>query len=153
MNEIALKESDVSKLKKYPLDDIWSTESTIYYFKHDSDMNSILIKKLFITDPKRVTRKIETLKAIRDSELSTYKELIIPDGIIVVGGVKAGFTIPEVQNSVNLHFFLEDRTVSNKDKIDVLKKIGELLKRVQYQKQDFYFGDLQEYNFLVGENN
>ena len=42
------------------------------------------------------------------------------------------------QNSVNLHFFLEDRTVSNKDKIDVLKKIGELLKRVQYQKQDFY---------------
>lgn len=153
MNEIALKESDVSKLKKYPLDGIWSTESTIYYYKHDSDMNSILIKKLFITDSKRVMRKIDTLKAIRDSELSTYKELVIPDGIVVVGGVKAGFTIPEVQNSVNLHSFLVDRRKPNKDKIEVLKKIGELLRRVQCQKQDFYFGDLQEYNFLVGKHN
>ena len=153
MNEIALKESDVSKLKKYPLDGIWSTESTIYYYKHDSSMNSILVKKLFITDEKRVIRKIDTLKAIKDSELSTYKELIIPEDIIVVGGIKAGFTIPEVQNSTNLHLFLNNRRIPNKDKIDVLKKIGELLKRVQCQKQDFYFGDLQEYNFLVGHNN
>ena len=153
MNEIALKESDVSKLKKYPLDGIWSTESTIYYYKHDSSMNSILVKKLFITDEKRVIRKIDTLKAIKDSDLSTYKELIIPEDIIVVGGIKAGFTIPEVQNSTNLHLFLNNRRIPNKDKIDVLKKIGELLKRVQCQKQDFYFGDLQEYNFLVGHNN
>lgn len=153
MNEIALKESDVSKLKKYPLDGIWSTESTIYYYKHDSSMNSILVKKLFITDEKRVIRKIDTLKAIKDSELSTYKELVIPEDIIVVGGIKAGFTIPEVQNSTNLHLFLNNRRIPNKDKIDVLKKIGELLKRVQCQKQDFYFGDLQEYNFLVGHNN
>ena len=33
MEEIYLKESDISKLKKYPLDDIWSTESIIYYYK------------------------------------------------------------------------------------------------------------------------
>ena len=152
MNEVALKESDVSKLKKYPLDGIWSTESTIYYYKHDCDMNSILIKKLFITDPKRVMRKIETLKVVRNSELSTYKELIIPEDIIVVGGVKAGFTISEVQDSTNLHLFLGDRHIPNRDKIEVLKKIGELLRKVQCQSQEFYFGDLQEYNFLVSKD-
>ncbi|MBR5370081.1 MAG: hypothetical protein IK137_02120 [Bacilli bacterium] len=152
MNEIALKESDVSKLKKYPLHGIWSTESTIYYFKHDSDMNSILIKKLFITDSKRVMRKIDTLEVIKESELSTYKELVLPEDIVVVGGVNAGFTIPEVQNSINLHLFLNDRKIPNRDKIEVLKKIGELLKRVQCSNQEFYFGDLQEYNFLVTKN-
>ena len=152
MNEIALKESDVSKLKKYPLDGIWSTESTIYYYKKDFDTSSVLIKKLFITEEKRVIRKIETLKVLRYSELSTYSELIIPEDVVVVGGIKAGFTIHEVQNATNLHIFLKDKSVSNRDKIDVLKKIGELLKRVQRQNQEFYFGDLQEYNFLVGEN-
>ena len=66
MNEIALKESDISKLKKYPLDGIWSTESTIYYYKKDSNMNSISIKKLFLTNVKRVNRKIDTLKVVKN---------------------------------------------------------------------------------------
>lgn len=153
MNEIALKESDVSKLKKYPLDGIWSTESIIYYYKKDSNMNSILFKKLYLTDEKRIRRKTETINGIKNSELSTYKELIVPDDIIVVGGVKSGFTINEVEDSINLHFFLNDSSISNEDKIHVLKKIGELLRRVQSQKQEFYFGDLQEYNFLVNKNN
>lgn len=153
MNEIALKESDVSKLKLYPLDGIWSTESTIYYFKKDSNMNSILIKKLFLTDDKRVTRKIDTINRMKDSELSLYKELVLPEDIIVVGGIKAGFTIPEVENSTNLHLYLNNSHISNKDKIEVLKRIGELLRRVQCQKQEFYFGDLHEYNFLVNNDN
>lgn len=152
MNEIALKESDISKLKKYPLDGIWSTESTIYYYKKDSNMNSILIKKLFITNIKRVNRKIDTLKVVKNSELSTYKELVLPEDIIVVGGIKSGFTIPEVVNSTNLHLFLKNREINNRVKIDILKKIGELLRKVQCQKQEFYFGDLQEYNFLVGND-
>ena len=153
MEEIALKESDISKLKRYPLKDIWCTESIIYYFKKDLESSSTLIKKLFLTDEKRVSRKIETIDRMKDSELSTYKELIIPEEVIVVGGIKTGFTIPEVQDSINLHCFLNDIHISNKEKIEVLKKIGELVKRVQCQKQEFYFGDLQEYNFLVGKNN
>ena len=33
MQEIALKESDISKLKRYPLPGIWNSESIIYYYK------------------------------------------------------------------------------------------------------------------------
>ncbi|MBQ9019381.1 MAG: hypothetical protein IJ097_03650 [Bacilli bacterium] len=153
MNEIALKESDISKLKKYPLDGIWSTESIIYYYKKDTDMKSILLKKLFLTADKRVNRKIETINKIKESELSTYQELVVPDDIITVGGIKAGFTISEVENSINLHTYLENINISNKDKINVLKKIGKLVRKVQCQKQEFYFGDLQEFNFLIGNNN
>ena len=151
MEEIALKESDLDKLKEYPLEDVICSESNIFYFKKDFDTSNLLFKKLFLTTPKRVERKIETIKAIRDSELSTYKELILPEEIVVVGGIKSGFTIREVENSINLHVFLKDNNISNERKIGVLKKIGELLERVHKQKQEFYIVDLQDYNFLVDD--
>ena len=54
MKEISLKESTVHKLKEYPLLDILSTEGKIYYYKKDKDWNSILFKKLYVTDEKRI---------------------------------------------------------------------------------------------------
>ena len=152
MNEISLKESDISKLKKYPLDGIWNSESIIYYYKKDDDMNSVLIKKLLLTDPQKVNKKIETIKRIRDSELSEYKELILPEDIITVGGIKSGFTIKEVVDSITLGQILEDRKIPNSTKLDILKRIGELIRKVQCQKQEFYFGDLHEYNFLINKD-
>jgi len=152
MNEIALKESDLDKLKEYPLDNVICSESNIFYFKKDFDSSNLLFKKLFDTRNKRVKRKIETIKRIKDSELSTYKELVLPEDIVVIGGVKSGFTIREVENTTNLHIFLQDESISNTRKIKVLKKIGELLERVHKQKQEFYIVDVQDYNFLVDEN-
>ena len=152
MEEIALKESDVSKLKEYPLEGIWSSESIIYYYKKDDNMNSILIKKLHLTDNKSVSKKIDTIKRIKDSELSEYKELVLPEDIIVVGGVKVGFTIPEVIDSITLGELLKDKKTPNSTKLRILKKVGELIKRVHCQKQEFYFGDLHEFNFLIGNN-
>ena len=150
MQEIPLKESDISKLKKYPLDGIWSTESEILYYKKDKEWNkSTLIKKLFITEEKKVQRKIDTITAIHDSELSEYKELVLPEDIIVVGGVNSGFTIQEVIDSTNLALILKNRKIHDSVKIKILKKIGELLHRVHHQSQEFYFGDLQEFNLLV----
>lgn len=152
MKEISLTESSISRLKKYPLDNIQSSESTFYYFKKNKDRSNILFKKLFITDEKRVERKISTIERLQDSELSTYSELIIPDEYVTIRGIKSGFTIREISDCTNLHLFLEDKTVSREDKLTVLKKIGELLRKVQSQGQEFYFGDLQSYNFLVGKD-
>ena len=152
MKEISLTESAVRRLKKYPLDNIMSSESTLYYYKKDQDRSNILLKKLFLTDEKRVNRKIETIERLQDSDLAAYPELIIPDELVTIQGVKSGFTIAEVCDCANLHLFLEDNSVPREDKITVLKKIGELLRKVQCQRQEFYFGDLQSYNFLVDED-
>lgn len=153
MQEIALKESDISKLKRYPLDGIWSTESEILYYKKDKDWNkSILIKKLFFTEEKKVQRKIDTIKTIQNSELSEYKELVLPEDIIVVGGINSGFTIPEVTNSDNLALILKNKRIHDRDKLKILKKIGRLIHRVEEQSQEFYFGDVQEFNFLVDKD-
>ena len=153
MQEIALKESDISKLKKYPLDGIWSTESEILYYKKDKNWNkSILIKKLFFTEEKKVQRKIDTIKTIQNSELSEYKELVLPEDIIVVGGINSGFTIPEVTDSDNLALILKNKRIHDRDKLKILKKIGRLIHRVEEQSQEFYFGDVQEFNFLVDKD-
>lgn len=150
MKEIALKESDISKLKKYPLDNIWSTESEILYYKKDKDWNkSTLIKKLFITEEKKVQRKIDTITSIHDSDLKEYEELVLPEEIITIGGINSGFTIPEVIDSTNLALLLKNRKIHDDTKIEILKKIGELIHRVESGKQEFYFGDVQEFNFLV----
>ena len=153
IEEISLKEKDMAKLKEYPLHDILCTESQIYYYKKDRQRNSILLKKLFVTDEKRVKRKIDTIEVLQNSELSTYKELIIPEKVVSIGGIQSGFTIKEVNDCTNLYSFLRSKKVSDQDKLLVLKKIGELLRKVQNQNQEFYFGDLQEYNFLVDKNN
>ena len=153
IEEVSLKMTDIEKLKEYPLHDILSTESQIYYYKKDKNRNSILLKKLFITDEKRVNRKIDTVEVLQNSELSTYKELVIPEKVVSIGGINSGFTIKEITDCINLHSFLKSKDIDESDKILVLKKIGELLRRVQNQPQEFYFGDLQEYNFLVDKNN
>ena len=153
MKEITLKESDISRMKKYPLDGILNTESEIYYYKKDPNWNnSYLLKRLFCTDENRVCRKIRTIEELQRSELSTYPELILPEEVVTIQGIQSGFTIKEVTDCINLHIFLEDKKISNEDKLLVLKKIGKLLRKVQASNQEFYFGDLQEYNFLVDEN-
>ena len=153
MKEIVLKESDVSKLKEYPLDGVISSEGKIYYYKRDADwVHSHLLKRLYRTDEKRVHRKILTIDDMQRSELSTYKELVIPEEVVMIQGIQSGFTIEEVADCMNLHVFLKQKNISNKDKIEVLKKIGKLLQKVQSGSQEFYFGDLQEYNFLVDKN-
>ena len=153
MKEIALKESDISRLKKYPLDGIISTESEIYYYKKGPDWNnSYLLKRLYRTDEKRVYRKIRTIEELHRSELSTYPELVLPEEVVTIQGIQSGFTIKEVTDCINLHMFLEDRKISTEDKLKVLRKIGKLLRKIQASDQEFYFGDLQEYNFLVNEN-
>lgn len=152
MREVSLKEREVQRLKRYPLKDIVSTESEMFYYKKDHDNNSILLKKLFITDEDKVNRKIKTIDTLQRSNLIEYPELVLPDKIVSIKGIKSGFLIREVKESVNFHLFLDNRNISNTEKLQILKKIGELLKKVQSQKQEFYFGDLQDYNFLVDKN-
>lgn len=152
MKEISLSESCVKKLKQYPLANIISSESTLYFFKKNHDRSNILFKRLYRTDEERVSRKLRTVERLQNSDFATYSEFVIPEDYVTIGGVKSGFTIQEISDCTNLHLFLESNTVSRTDKIQVLKRIGELLRRVQSQRQEFYFGDLQSYNFLVGKD-
>ena len=152
MKEIALKEKELLKLKKYPLKNIISTESYIYYYKKDKEFNNILLKKFHRTDQDIIERKERTIETIQKSNLKDYDELVIPKDIVTISGIKSGFTIKEVTNNTNLHIYLNDKKIKSEEKLEILKKIGLLLKKTQHQNQEFYFSDLQDYNFLVDNN-
>ena len=76
MREIALKEKELLKLKKYPLKNIVSTESYIYYYKKDKNFNNILLKKFHRTDQDIIERKERTIETIQKSALKDYEDQI-----------------------------------------------------------------------------
>ena len=152
MKEIALKEREFEKLKRFPLDNIVSTESEIYYYKKNRKRECILLKKIYHNDYNTMHRKELTIENLEKSDLANYEELVIPDSIVTICGIKTAFTIKEITDSTNLHLFLINKRISTKRKLEVLKKIGELLDKTQHQNQEFYFCDLQDYNFLVDKN-
>ena len=153
MMNIVLKESELKRLKEYPLANcIANTESIIYYYKKDFQNNeTLLLKKLYDTRDNKVERKIKTIETLQRSQLMDYKELVIPEDVISIQGVKSGFTIKEITNNTNLQLILSNNRISTSKKIELLKKIGDLLNRVSSSNQEFYFGDLQPSNILIDE--
>lgn len=153
MISLVLKESELKRLKEYPLDNnIVNTESIIYYYKRDYFTGeNLLLKKLYDTRDTKVERKIKTIETLQESPLMEYKELVIPQDVISIQGIKSGFTIKEITNNTNLQLILNNNNISTSKKIELLKKIGELLNKVTSQEQEFYFGDLQPSNILVDE--
>ena len=151
MDKICLTSSELNRLKRYPIGKIISTEGRIYYYK-DLGPNSLLIKRFYKIDQERLDHKIKTIEDINNSELSTFEELVIPKDIVVVHGEQIGFTIEEVSNSTNLGLILKNPKISMEKKIELLKKVGELLRKTMSCDKEFYISDLQPYNVLIDEN-
>ena len=151
MDKICLTSSELNRLKRYPIGKIISTEGRMYYYK-DLDPNNLLIKRFYKIDPAGLDYKIKTIEDLNNSELSTFEELVIPKDIVVVHGEQIGFTIEEINNSTNLGLILNNPKISIKKKIELLKKVGQLLRKTMSCDQEFYISDLHPYNYLVDEN-
>ena len=144
MKKIRLTQAELSRLTEYP-NVVLSTESKVYYYKRN-----ILLKKLYLTDDQTINRKVFTLESINDSELVDFEELVIPDKIAVAGGKNIGFTIKEVKG-ITLQELLNSNIPSS-DKINLLRRVGEVLRKIESCDQEFYFNDLQGYNIIVDKN-
>lgn len=159
MNVLTLNQKDIDKLEKYKIDErISNKEATLYRYKsHDWQLDSdYLLKRLYITEKSVFANKLHTISMLNDYEKEIgIKSLVIPNQIVSLCGNIIGFTIEEVKNSKNLGIVLQDENVKMDDKIKYLNKIGDILNKVQYLSKyglNFYFSDLHEYNFLIGEN-
>ena len=144
MKKIRLTQAELSRLVEYP-NVFLSTESKIYYYKRN-----LLLKKLYLTDDQTINRKVFTLETINNSPLVEFEELVIPDKIAVAGGKNIGFTIKEVKG-ITLQELLNSNIPSS-DKISLLRRVGEVLRKIESCDQEFYFNDLQGYNIIVDKN-
>ena len=154
MKEIFIKERELEKLKEYELDNsIVTSESRLYYLKKYYNKPDVLLKKLFKPTDKIMDTKIQTINAIsRRKDLKKLTELVIPKELVIARGKAIGFSIDEVENTENLGVILNNEKISYSKKIELLEKVGKLVHKTTNLKQDFFFGDLHEFNFIVDKD-
>ena len=81
-------------------------------------------------------------------------ELCIPDYLVETENGVDAFMMPFIQDSITLNCFLASSDFSHQEKIEYLKKVGNLLHkcdciRKKWSMHTFAIGDIQEENILV----
>lgn len=117
----------------------------------------MLLKYLDAQDDQKVmARKLYTINMLNGSSYKDIDELIIPDVGIVVDGQFAGFAMPLIENHRNLGGLLNDENISLEEKLNYLIKLGRIVNKVQHVNEESFrmqFADLNEFNFIIDENN
>ena len=150
MKTIHINSRQLKKYKKLKLSkDIPNTESIIYEMSDNK-----LLKVLFIKERESLASKLYTVSLLSDyEEKINIKELVIPQELVSIDGLVSGFTIPYIKGE-NLGEILKNPKVQTKTKIDLLKKIGLFIHKLEKSHAgniNFNFGDLHPYNILVNK--
>lgn len=156
MKVISISKSKFEKLEPLKLSRAtFNTEGNIYEFDYRG--NPKVLKRLFHQSGAVFANKLFTLEM-----LDTYKEYLpdnfyIPDSLISVNSTISGFTVPRIFGE-NLVDVLNSGSISYKEKIYYLKKVGETLNQMKTIRRytpltDIYINDLHESNFMVNHNN
>lgn len=121
------------------------------------DGGRMLFKYLDAQDDEKVMgRKLYTLNMLNSSsEYKNIKELIIPDTMVIVDQVLAGFALPLIENHVNLGNYLNNDDNSFKEKLRYLKQVGKIVNKVERINDETFrmnFGDLNEFNFIIDKD-
>lgn len=155
MNVINLSKNAIRELKYLPLSQhTINTEATIYKMKYQNQDK--ILKSLYFLNGERFANKLYTVEM-----LNYYKDILptsfcIPDNIVTQDNKIIGFTLPYIEGK-NLADILKEPQENYPDKLESLKKIGELLDQLngirKYSElKDLYINDLHESNFLISKN-
>ncbi len=83
-------------------------------------------------------------------------ELILPEKLAVVDGDVIGHTLPYIEG-INFSLLLEDFSITNKEKLEMFRQIGDILEQMKLIREktplnDFFLNDLHEGNFILNKN-
>lgn len=161
MHVINLRMHELRKLKELPLEKgILNTEALMLVLnkKNSPDRVERVFKYLDAQeDPEIMSKKLYTVTTL--NQLSDYQEiseLVIPDSIIYVNGKIGGFGLPLIKNHRNFGAFIHDDSIPLENKLFYMEKLGALIdkvERVNNSYNRFQFGDLNEFNFVIDQDN
>ncbi len=107
-------------------------------------------------DPKVMASKMYTVSMLNSSEqYKSIDKLILPEFAVAVDQKISGFASALEENHRNVGRYLNDDTISLQDKLPYLKQIGEIIQEVEQVDDNNFrmqFGDLNEYNFILSED-
>lgn len=151
-----LSKKKFASLERYFVpDQVTNTEGQLFII-HDHQKwedKRYLLKRLYIDEGDSFGNKLLTVNTLIDNKDEIgVGELVYPEKLAIVNDKVIGFTMPLIENSVNLSCLMNSFNVPKEDKIAYLKQVGDILKKVQQVKKfdrNFFLGDVHEGNFIV----
>lgn len=124
-----------------------------FYTVHDND--SYLLKIYSSEDEiylKEKSKKIDALRLFNEEE--KISELVLPKAKIFIEDRFKGEVLKRIKG-YNAHYYLGSNNVSLRRKIDALRKIGLILKKIERSnpKYNACFSDVHGGNFMIGYDN
>lgn len=145
-------------LKKLPLlqisNQVYNTEGRLYIYEHKNNWKNArdVLKIYFSQDEQSIADKMYVIsQLLANKEYIDMPELVLPNALAVVGGNIQGFSMPLIENNVNMQLLLNNPNVRLKAKLNYLKQIITILKKVEDIKElsgKFFLGDIYEGNFI-----
>ena len=156
-----LRMYEVRKLKELPLESgVLNTEALMLVLnrRYFSDRKERVFKYLDAQDDTEIMSKkyfvVSTLNKI--DEYQSMHELILPDSLIYVDGNLSGFAMPLIEHHRNLGMIINNPCISLKEKLFYLEQLGQIISKVEKVENPeyrLYFGDLNEFNFIIDAHN
>ena len=160
LDKISLRMYQLRKLKELHLSSgVFNTEGLMLILNKKyktSKGERILFKYLDLQEISSVMdRKEKILSYLNQSPYKQLDDLIIPEYEVFVDGELAGFAMPLIEHHKNMGALLDSHIVPFEEKKTILVQLGELIDRVDRVKDShkMYFGDLNEYNFILDHEN
>ena len=155
MKIVNISQQRANNLRKYDIKCL-NTEAILYYFsmKKKWVKEDKIFKKFFVTNGKEFSNKMYTINSLIDyKDKINIDELVIPDCLVSINSTIVGYAM-DLINGVNLSQIIYDSKIDIKEKIRILKQIGEVLEKMKNVRKytsvnDFYIGDIHEENIMV----
>ncbi len=159
MKILQISKRKFKQISKYTLESsITNNECDLFILEQKDKWNyeKILIKKLKKTSGGYFSNKLYTVNTLIDNrENLDIDELVLPEKLFVLDDKIEGFVMPFVENNINLSLLLNNPNLSLLKKIEILKKIGNLLNKIIYlsdKANNFFLGDVHDGNFIYDKD-
>lgn len=159
-----MKVVDISSrsLKKMPelqiSKKVLNTEGKLYIYNHKDKWNLLkeLIKLYYVQKDSYLADKIYIItQLLANYEDIEMPELVLPNSLISIDNNILGFSMPFIEDNVNMTLLLNNPKVCLDLKIKYLKEIYQILDKVMNIKKlegNFFLGDIHESNFILDIN-
>lgn len=151
-----MKSINLSKKAFKNLEELYIPSNVIYneakIYEYTKNNKDLVIKSLKTTSGEYYATKLYTVQMLNSFKDYFPENFIIPDTIVTCNGENIGFAMPKIKG-LTLSSLLEDDSVNIKIKINALKSVGKIIKKLEgirnhTELKDIFINDLHECNFV-----
>ncbi len=155
MNIVSVSERQLKKMPELQIGSVVSTEGKLYVYdyKNKWQHNKELIKIYYNQKENYMADKINVIsQLLANKKYLDMPEVVLPSSLVAVDKKISGYSMPWIEQNVNLSILLNNPKVSLYQKVRLLKDIYHILDKLMNIKpleDKFFLGDIHEANFII----